>query len=401
MSQLAVPLSPQVTLPRVSQSGTSRPVDALIVGGGIHGCSLAFNLARRGLSCAIIERDYVARHASGVNGGGVRTLGRHLSEVPIALQAAEIWRNIDDLLSAQCGLVVTGQIRLAESEVDIAKLQARVQLLRDNGYFHESVVDQKVMRSLVPAVASHCIGGLYVAGDGFANPFRVTTAFRNRAVALGTTIVEGTRVLGTQQRSGIWHTLTSSGAWQSKLLFNCAGGWSSQLGAQLGDQLPIKADGSMQVVTARMPHFLTPVVGSASRSVSIKQWPNGTVTIGGGHRSAVDLETGNSTITPEKLGLAAASARALFPALADATAVRFWSGIEAFTPDGLPIIDRAAAENSFHVTGFSAHGYQLAPAVGALVAEWATEGVRPPLLAPFSRGRFVHAELGRRFEGRT
>lgn len=375
-------------------TSTTQPktVDALIVGGGIHGCSLAFNLVKRGISCAIIEKDYVGRHASGVNGGGVRTLGRHLSEVPVALQAAHMWRDIDGLLQAECGLVVTGQIRLAESEADIAKLQARVKLLEARGYTHESVVDQNVMRSLVPEVAGHCVGGLYVSGDGFANPFKVTTAFRDRAIALGATLVEGTRVSAVHHQGGVWHTRTDSATWQSKLFFNCAGGWSSQLGLSLGDSIPIKPDGSMQLVTARMPRFLTPVVGSASRSVSIKQWPNGTVTIGGGHRSSVDLETGKSTITPEKLALAVASASELFPALANATAVRFWSGIEAFTPDGLPIIDRASAENSFHVTGFSAHGFQLAPAIGALVAEWASEGVRPELLAPFSKDRFANVE---------
>jgi sarcosine oxidase subunit beta len=373
--------------PATSIHHVARTVDAVIVGGGIHGCSLAMNLTKKGMSCVVLEKDYVARHASGVNGGGVRTLGRHPHEIPLALRSAQLWSGIDDLLGLECGLVVTGQVRLAESEADLRKLEMRVALLHDLGYEHEKLIDRDVLMQLVPAVSPHCVGGLHVSSDGFVNPFRVTTGFRQRAAALGAQFVEGTRVDAVQRRAGVWTTVTDTGKWQSKLLFNCAGGWSAELARQMGDELPIKADGSMQIVTARLPRFLTPVIGSASRSVSIKQWPNGTVTIGGGHRSGVDLSEGTSTITPEKLASAAASAGALFANLLSVRAVRFWSGIEAFTPDGLPIIDRSTAEDSFHVTGFSAHGFQLAPIVGELVAEWASDGSRPAVLAPFGKVR--------------
>ncbi|WP_159595876.1 NAD(P)/FAD-dependent oxidoreductase [Hydrogenophaga sp. BPS33] len=371
-----------------SSSPSYRSTQALIVGGGIHGCSLALNLALRGVECVVIEKDYVARHASGVNGGGVRTLGRHLAEITLALKSAALWRDMDSLLDQPCGLRVSGNIRLAENEQDLEKLSRRVRELQSLGFWHERMVDPSELRSIAPAVSRHCLGGLYVAEDGFANPFTVTSAFRARAAAKGATFVEGTRVTGVDVQAGGWAVQTDTGAWRSRWLFNCAGGWSQQLAQRMGDPLPIRADGSMQIVTARMPAFLQPVVGSASRSVSIKQWPNGTVTIGGGHRAAVNLATGQSSIRPEKLSLAAASAAALFPCLRQAQAVRFWSGIEAFTPDGLPIIDRGSQEGAFHVTGFSAHGFQLAPIVGQLVARWAVEGTMPALLAPFSRTRF-------------
>lgn len=365
--------------------------DAVIVGGGIHGCSLALNLSMHGISCVVVEKDYVARHASGVNGGGVRTLGRHLSEVPLALESNRIWRGIDELLQSTCGLVVSGQVRLAESVEDLDSIRARVDQLKGFGFHHEQVIDRESLRALVPSCAPHCVGALYVAHDGFVNPFRVTAAFRSRATAVGAQFIEGTRVIDAQRNAGVWHVVTTKGNLQSKLLFNCAGAWSAELAGMMGDELPIQPDGSMQIVTARMPPFLTPVVGSASRSVSIKQWPNGTVTIGGGHRSPVDLVSGNSTISTMKLARGAAAAIAVIPRLGDSSAVRFWSGIEAFTPDKLPIIDQGSQEGAFHVTGFSAHGFQLAPAVGQLVAEFAVSGRRPEMILPFSRDRFQSA----------
>lgn len=363
-------------------------VDAVIVGGGIHGCSLAMNLSALGVSCAVIEKEYVARHASGVNGGGVRTLGRAIPEVALSLESNRIWQRIDDLLQADCGLTISGQVRIAESEEDLAKIQSRVDALHKLGFYHEKVIGREVLRELVPSCAEHCVGALYVEHDGFANPFRVTSAFRSRASALGARFFEGTEVIDVRRATGVWNVVTTKGNLAAKFLFNCAGAWSGSLARRMGDELPITADGSMQIVTARLPHFLTPVVGSASRSVSIKQWPNGTVTIGGGHRSPVDLETGKSTITPTKLALGAAAAIAVIPQLRECRAVRFWSGIEAFTPDKLPIIDRGSQEGAFHVTGFSAHGFQLAPVVGRLVAEMAVSGKSPELIQPFSRSRF-------------
>jgi sarcosine oxidase subunit beta len=64
----------------------SRP-DVIVIGGGLHGCSAALHLARRGARVTVIEKDHVGRHASGVNAGGVRRLGRHLAEVPLAVAA--------------------------------------------------------------------------------------------------------------------------------------------------------------------------------------------------------------------------------------------------------------------------------------------------------------------------
>jgi len=58
--------------------------DLLVIGGGIHGCSAALHAALRGMDVVVLEKDTVARHASGVNAGGVRRLGRHYAEVPIS-----------------------------------------------------------------------------------------------------------------------------------------------------------------------------------------------------------------------------------------------------------------------------------------------------------------------------
>lgn len=97
-------------------SGSSRSADLVIIGAGIHGCSAALFAASRGMSVVVIEKDSVARHASGVNAGGVRRLGRHLAEVPISVRSMEIWYRIADLVGDDCGFQVAPQIKLALRE---------------------------------------------------------------------------------------------------------------------------------------------------------------------------------------------------------------------------------------------------------------------------------------------
>jgi len=63
--------------------------DAVIIGGGIHGCSTALHLALRGLSITLLGKGYVGRHASGVNAGGVRQLGRPAAEIPLSMASAQ------------------------------------------------------------------------------------------------------------------------------------------------------------------------------------------------------------------------------------------------------------------------------------------------------------------------
>ena len=142
--------------------------DVLIIGGGLHGCSAAFHLSMRGVSVTVLEKDTVGRHASGLSAGGVRRLGRDLAEVPIAVRASEIWRDIKALVDDDCGYTESRYLSLAENEADMERGRARVAALQAHGFSHEEMIDQATLRSLAPGVAEHCIGAMHVDGDGAA-----------------------------------------------------------------------------------------------------------------------------------------------------------------------------------------------------------------------------------------
>ena len=367
----------------------TRCADVAIVGGGIQGCAAAFFLASRGLSPVVIEKDYVSRHASGVNGGGVRTLNRHLPEVPLALAARQLWDRLPDLIGDDGGFVVTGQLRIAETEEGAAVLRERQEALRAAGYDHELWIGSNEIRELAPAVTPGAFAALYVPTDGHASPYRTTTAFRRAAAARGATILEGVSVVTAARQGDSWRLSLSDGeAVEAATVVNCAGAWAPGLAAMVGDALPIVANGSMQMVTARMPHFLDPVVGAVGRSMSVKQFPNGSVVIGGGRRSPVDLATNESSLNMGGLAAAMRDAMAVFEPLRHARIVRFWSGIEGFTPDHLPIIGPGRQQGIVHAAGFSAHGFQLGPIIGSIIADLVIDGASNLPIEAFSPRRF-------------
>jgi len=354
--------------------------DVVVIGGGLHGCSAALHLARRGVTSMVIEKDHVGRHASGVNAGGVRRLGRDLAEVPLSAAAKELWDNIEDLVDDDCGFHATGQVKIAETEEELAALEARAQQVRELGFEHEAIVDRETLRDLLPASAPHCVGGMYVAGDGYADPARTTAAFRRKAESLGVRFFEGVAATGVERKNGCWHVATSDGAFEAPVLVNCAGGWADRIAEALGEHVPLSIKASMLMVTAPMPRFVEPVVGSQGRMLSFKQSQNGTVIIGGGHQGKAYRDENRTTVDFDGLAQSARTASALFPIMAGASIVRCWAGIEAAMPDGIPVIGPGAADDAYHAFGYFGHGFQLGPIVGSMIADIIEYQVHFPVL---------------------
>lgn len=375
--------------------------DLVVIGGGIHGCSAALHAAFRGLSVIVIEKDTVARHASGANAGGVRRLGRLYPEIPISRRSMEIWYRIEDLVDDDCGFQIAPQIKVAETEAELDTLRHRAADLREMGFEHEVILDRDDLRHHLPAVAPHCVGGLASLEDGFALPYQTTFAFQRKARELGVRFFEKTRAERIRREGGDWHVASGGPRFVGRYLLNCAGAWAGAVARQLGEDAPVEAIAPMMLVTGRVPHFCDAVVSATARPLSFKQMPNGTVVIGGGRRGRADPEHNISEMRFGELRLTAETAAAIFPVMGSATIVRSWSGIEGRMPDDLPVIGASATrENAFHAFGFSAHGFQMGPGVGEIMAELIVNGSTNAPLAPFDIARFAAPRNGNTGTGR-
>lgn len=367
----------------------TKSADVIVIGGGIHGCSTALHLALRGAQVILLEKDYAGRHSSGVNAGGVRQLARHLAEVPISVLSMGIWERIAELVDDDCGFESHGQVLVAETNEEFDAFRARVDELRLHGFTHEQLIDRTELKRLIPAVSDYCPGGIVSRRDGAADPFRTTQAFRRKAVSLGVRVHEGVAVKGLARAGAAWRVETSAGAFEAPKVVNAAGAWADRIAAFVGDMVPLEIIAPMLMITGRVPHFIDPVVILRSRKLSFKQFRNGTVMIGGGHLARPYRDENRTEIDWHKLAESARTVWELFPVMRSTTIVRAWAGIEARMPDDIPVIGASAtSEGIYHQFGFSAHGFQMGPGVGAVMAELITTGATNMPITPFRVGRF-------------
>jgi sarcosine oxidase subunit beta len=143
------------------------------------------------------------------------------------------------------------------------------------------------------------------------------------------------------------------------------------------------------MVSSRVPPFIDPVVILRGRKLSFKQLANGTVVIGGGHLAAPYRDENRTVLDWTRLATSARTVWELFPAMREASIVRAWAGIEARMPDEIPVVGPSStSEGVFHQFGFSAHGFQLGPATGAVMAELVATGKTNLPIDGLGIGRF-------------
>jgi sarcosine oxidase subunit beta len=381
-------------------SSAVREADVLVIGGGLHGSSSAFHLAARGASVIVLEADYVARHSSGVNAGGVRTLGRPLPEIPLALMSREIWHSLRETIGDDGGFVPSGQLKIAETQAELDECRARVAQLEARGFTHEKLIDRASVLELEPALARHVTGGIWVERDGYALPFRTTTAFRLAAQRHGAGFFEGTPVTRIEQRGTRWFAQTPRGEFSAEKLVVTAGAWAGQLAEQVGERVPVHPEGLMLMVTHRVAPFCRATLGATGRPLSFKQFDNGTVVIGGKLIGIADLHGRHGEVDFARLVRSANTVVELFPHLRHLGVNRAWAGVEAFTDDALPVISPSRrASNLVYSFGYCGSGFQLGPACGRLVSELVLDGNASLPLDDFAIDRFTRQSAPQQMAG--
>ena len=375
--------------------------DVTIIGGGLVGCSAALHLRRRGASVVLLERRRCGSQASGVNYGGVRQQGRHLAELPLARRSRRIWSDLVTLVGTDCEFAVTGHLKLARSEAEMAELEAYAEQARALGLRLELIGSVRI-RERFPWLGDAVQGGSFCAEDGHANPRLVAPAFAGAAIAAGAEIREGVEVRQASHDGDGFELRLSDGATvRAPHLINAAGAWGTTVSAWFGEPVPEEVMAPNMCVTDPIPYFLIPNLGVCGGDIYVRQIERGNVVFGGGVGVA-----DRARITARPLaGVTAEAARralALVPRLASAQIIRTWSGIEGVMPDGLPVIGPSeTTPGLIHAFGFSGHGFQLGPGVGAVLADLVLDGTTETPIAPFGVARFSEQEASRQETGPT
>ena len=372
------------------------PVDKdkiIVIGGGIQGCTTAYFLARRGQDVTLLEKDHIARHASGVNAGGVRRLGRDPVEIPLSLASMDIWHSLQDHIGDHVDAFHRSfYIKVALDEGAQALGVHRIDTLQKVGLQHEIWLEDSEIQHRLPHLSCPTYGGILVEGDGWALPWRIVQGFASAAVKNGCHLVEDCRVISLERNGGGWQVNTTKGLFEAEQVVNCAGAWAANLAALAGEAaFPLSPFAPMLAVTDRRPAILPAVIGVLGQTLSLKQLHTGQFVIGGGVKVPANLDASHDRLDIPALAASMNLATTLFVDITVARIIRCWSGIEGYMPDNLPVIGRGSQPGLLHGFGFSAHGFQLGPAVGEALADLVM-GRQPRIsLAPFSPNRFTAA----------
>lgn len=369
-------------------------VDHVVVGGGVYGCGVAWELARRGREVVLLESETIASGASGgVGRRGIRANARDPRELALMQRAHERWPSFADEIQAPTGFERTGHLQLIERDSDLPNAWAQVEEQRGHGIATELVTGQR-LRTLEPQLAPSVVAATYCAADGVADHTATTVGLARAAERAGAVVREHSPVTALRRDSGRVVAIQLADGDQitvgrSIVLLTNAN--LPRLLEPLGVTLPVFDVLPQALVTEPVdPVPVRHLIGHAHRPLALKALPDRRVMITGGRLGRRDPETGRSVVDDDQVAGNLADAIAVYPSLAGVPLVAAVADrAEAIAHDFVPIIDAVpGATNALFATGWSGHGWAIAPAVIELLAEWASTGHRHELLRPFGLHRF-------------
>ena len=362
--------------------------DVAVIGGGLVGCAAALALRRRGCSVILLEQGWCGAQASGVNHGGVRRQGRATIQLPLAQRAHDVWRRLPEVIGEAGEFVMSGHLKLARTDADMARLEADNASAAPFGLQFE-LLGRERLRRRYPALGSKLAGASFCIGDGHANPRLVAAGFALAARREGVRILEGATVETAVLDGSEFVVLTRNGLrTRSRRLLNCAGAWGATIAAQFGEHLPEYDIHPNMLVTEPIAPLGLPNLGVVGGDIYARQVSRGNVILGGGRgRGSLQLDANR----PESSASfdAIRTACDVIPALADALVIRSWTGVEGAFPDGQPVIGPSlTTPGLWHAFGFCGAGFQLAPGVGEVLCDLVTDNATATPIEPFNVGRF-------------
>lgn len=366
--------------------------DIAIIGGGLVGLCSAFQLAKAGKRVIVLEKDFIGRHASGVNAGGIRFLKRDLRELPVIYDALQMWHTMQDIVGSDCGFYKTGYIIVAENDTEMEELARRVETTQALGYTMETLLDKKALQNIVPVLSSRCVGGIMSSRDGHASPFATCQAFYGACIQQGALVFTHCKVTDiTTTSQGFSIQTTTQGTIQAEQVLNAAGAWAGQLAAMLGETLPVTPVGPSVLVTAPAPRMLRHFLTCCNRKLWFNQARNNSILICGGYLAHVDMEKERTLLDFTELQKCTQVVKEVTNISSALQIVRAWAGIDGNTPDDIPIIDHSQKISGLtHACGFSKHGFALSPATGKIVSAL-MQGKQPSVAYDdFRLTRFQH-----------
>jgi glycine/D-amino acid oxidase-like deaminating enzyme len=390
---------------RVTGNGQPKTADIVILGAGVMGASIAFQLAQRKAGrVVVIEKDHVASGGSGRSSALVRMHYSHPPEVQMALVSLKIFENWREVVGEEGEFRRTGFVRIVHPH-ETDRLRQNVEMQRSLGA-RVDLIDRKQLRELEPDWKVDEVElAAYEPDSGYGDGNVVAADFLNRAREMGVEYMPRTRATAFVVQSGrIRGVLTDKGEISSPLVVAATGPWTRPLFAAAGYDLPIEPEFHQVAILKLAPDMkaggcacIDSVTATYFRSDGSDKFLVGDFY---GTRP-VDPDEYPQRASDESLEDIIERTCGRVPALENAEVIRGVTGVYDSTPDARALLGEVPGINGLHVcAGFSGMGFKISPAIGIVMAELLTDGVaRTVDISSFRPSRFAeHAPIKAEFE---
>ncbi|HET6611680.1 MAG TPA: FAD-dependent oxidoreductase [Kofleriaceae bacterium] len=363
--------------------------EVLIIGGGIMGLAIAYNLTVLGATdVTVVEAGYLASGASGRNGGGVRQQWSTELNIRLMRESVDLCRRFATDLGVNVWFRQGGYLFIARTAAERARLEAMVKLQTDAGADTE-ILSPSEIKSLVGEISTDdVVCAAYNAKDGILFPWPFLWGYARRASERGARLITHTEVTAlSREAAGGFVATTSRGRIRADRVVIAAGAWSPEVARLIGISLPTRPVRHEICSSEPLKPFLGPMVSELASGLYFSQsmrgeivggvsLPSETPTLAMGSRLAF-LETYSRRITK------------LIPILGGVKILRQWAGPYDLSADGNPILGEVdSVPGLFLCSGFVGHGFMMAPRVGQLYASLLAGKERHEIFDRFPLSRF-------------
>ena len=369
--------------------------EVVIVGAGIMGLSIAYNLAKNHdvTDVIVVDRTYLCGGASGRNGGGVRAQFSSEENIRLMQESIRICRDFAGEMKINVWFRQGGYLFLVRSEEGRRMLEKSVAVQNACG-LGTRMLSPKEAQKIVPELdVEGVVAASYNAEDGVVFPWPFVWGYAQGAQKLGVELAPFTDVVGFRTEGPrITGVVTSKGEIKTRRVVNAAGAWSPEVARMLGVELPNHPHRHEICSTEPLKPWLKPLVADLSNGLYFSQSMRGEI-VGGISNDAVpaglDMDSSHRF-----LGLYAKAMLRTCPILGSVKVLRQWAGCYDLTPDANPIVGEVAeVEGFYQASGFMGHGFMMAPVMGRLIAQHIAERTELPMFERWNLRRFKEGRL--------
>jgi glycine oxidase len=362
----------------------------LVVGGGIIGCSIAYELTKAGCAVTVLERSTPGAEASSAAAGVLSPLAE-ASHPPSSRLVRESWalypalaRELHAATGIDVELTTRGTIRPLFTVEDIKAAAVIAEWAVRQRYGVEAW-DAADLRAREPALSRDVRGAMFVRADHWINNQRLMVAYAQAAAAAGVSLITGCAVSRVLVEDGRARGVVADGdRFEADAVVLAAGAWTSALVASFGGRLPVEPRRGQMVALGHVPPVIVHCV--TAHDIYMVPRPSGELLIG----ATVERVGFQRAVTAEGIARLLSSAIELVPAVAGLPITRTWFGFRPWAPDGRPILGPwPGVDNLWIATAHFREGILLAPITARLITEWIVGGSPSIALDAFLPARFT------------